>query len=847
MRMRKARWIVMGLILSASLVVMAQGVPNMINYQGRLFDGTGRPVDDPALAMDFSLWDQDVTPEQVTDETVYLWGESVVPLAHGEVTDASEVVSGWGSTVYETPRDYLIDYANGTISRVASGTIPNGQMVYVDYEWTDYGTEIWSETQLVEVVNGLYEVKLGDFVPLGYSTFTGSTVYLEVTANLEILSPRRRLTSVVFAMRADDAMSLGGHSYSAFSLVGHGHDFADISGQAADAQVPDDITIVYAQDSGQLGGQAPAAYVSASGDTVTGALEVGQDLTVQGDAAVLGGNIGLGRSWDSDYGIVNGFSAAPPHGARLYGTNHGIMGAWAGAPYNNYAFLGSEAYGVYGMCGTSSDTGSRYGGLFQATSPIYAIGSMAYSNGYGSYPSIGVYGSGYNASSGEAYGGYFETSNSGTGTHYGVFAGVQDDYAGWFQGGRVHIGNAGTENYVNGDGDLYVEDDLEVDNNARVANDVFAGGDISVGGAGDIGGNLSVTGGATIGDNLYVVGGATVGQNLSAGGDVYIEGTIGMGIAPSSSYGIRNNAGSAPSTGAYLYGTGSGVQGRWASDPNDHLGYMGASNLGVYGRAGNSDETGERYGGRFEAHSQGYAYGVSGTGYAFDAGYSYGLVGIAYATASGATGPAYGAYLRAYANGSAYGLYVASGTKNWVNPDPEDPTKSIVYATLEGGENGTYWRGTARLENGMAEVILPDHFRKTTSPDYPVTVTLGLLGDCNGIMVAEKSNEKIVVKELRGGTSDAEFDFVVMGKRLGYEEYEPIIDNVDYVPFQGNNSGMDESDMTTQEYYDNYSEGLKKIFKKNGILDEEGKVNEKLFEEKGWKNNKVKMPKEQER
>jgi len=94
----------------------------------------------------------------------------------------------------------------------------------------------------------------------------------------------------------------------------------------------------------------------------------------------------------------------------------------------------------------------------------------------------------------------------------------------------------------------------------------------------------------------------------------------------------------------------------------------------------------------------------------------------------------------------------------------------------------------------------------------------------------------VLVKELMGGNSDAEFDFIVMGTRLGYEDYEPIIDNVDYVPFQGNQSGLDEDEMTTQQWYDRQSSGLKRIFQENGTLDENGKVTkaEIVGEKQGW-------------
>ncbi|MCP4643451.1 MAG: hypothetical protein GY851_23590, partial [bacterium] len=259
-------------------------------------------------------------------------------------------------------------------------------------------------------------------------------------------------------------------------------------------------------------------------------------------------------------------------------------------------------------------------------------------------------------------------------------------------------------------------------------------------------------------------------------------------------YFVAGNLGTGLEYGVYGLASNYGVRGAYLSDPDDHFAYMGSLAYGVYANSGASDETSSRYGGRFYSRSQSSSYGVRTTAYGYGTSSAYGVYGSA--SNSTSTGPVYALYGTASAagGGSAYGLYVSSGTKSWVNPDPDDPTKAIVYATLEGGENGTYWRGTARLTDGFAEVALPDHFRKVTSPEHPVTVTVTPVGECNGLMLVERGNERIVVKELMGGQSDVEFDFIIMGMRLGYEDFNPYIDNVDYVPFQNNHEAMDESE-----------------------------------------------------
>jgi hypothetical protein len=304
------------------------------------------------------------------------------------------------------------------------------------------------------------------------------------------------------------------------------------------------------------------------------------------------------------------------------------------------------------------------------------------------------------------------------------------------------------------------------------------------------------------------------GSNNSSGnayGGYFSTSTLGTGTH----YGVFAEADDYP------------VRAEYSPDPLDHYAYLSNITYGIYTRTGNTDDTTIKYGGRLRAYSQGTTYGVYANAYGYGAGNSYAVYG--YATGN--------------RTGTAYGIYNASGTKSWVNPDPEDPEKSVVYVTVESGENATYYSGRARLVDGIASVTLPDHFRKVTSPDHPVTVQVTpRSADSMGLAVVESDNTGFAAVELMGGMGDYEFDYTVKGLRLGYEEHEPIIDNVDYVPFQGNQADLDETETTTQEWYDSQLAGVKKILKKNGTLDQEGKVNDKMFKEKGWKNVKEKKP-----
>ena len=115
----------------------------------------------------------------------------------------------------------------------------------------------------------------------------------------------------------------------------------------------------------------------------------------------------------------------------------------------------------------------------------------------------------------------------------------------------------------------------------------------------------------------------------------------------------------------------------------------------------------------------------------------------------------------------------ASGNKYFIHKIPE-LNLQINYISIEGGEAGVYFRGTAKLINGEAVVSLPEHFTLVTSTIVPLTVVVTPQENCNGLYVAKKSTKEIVIKELQNGKSNAEFDYIVIGVRKGYENVKIV-------------------------------------------------------------------------
>ena len=85
------------------------------------------------------------------------------------------------------------------------------EMKFAIYDQLTVGTELWDEAQTVPVANGVYNVLLGQAIPLSPDLFRKySELYLEVRiwnsdiADFETLKPRQPLTSTPFTMKAAD-------------------------------------------------------------------------------------------------------------------------------------------------------------------------------------------------------------------------------------------------------------------------------------------------------------------------------------------------------------------------------------------------------------------------------------------------------------------------------------------------------------------------------------------------------------------------------------------------------------------------------------------------------------------
>jgi hypothetical protein len=117
------------------------------------------------------------------------------------------------------------------------------------------------------------------------------------------------------------------------------------------------------------------------------------------------------------------------------------------------------------------------------------------------------------------------------------------------------------------------------------------------------------------------------------------------------------------------------------------------------------------------------------------------------------------------------GIYkiLGTGAVSFVQNHPDDPSKVVVYHAPESADVATFTRGSARLLGGEARVVLEPSFAWVTNPDIGVTAHVTPRG-AGGLYVASVSTSELVVRALPDAPSELEFDYLIYGLRIGFED-----------------------------------------------------------------------------
>jgi hypothetical protein len=203
--------------------------------------------------------------------------------------------------------------------------------------------------------------------------------------------------------------------------------------------------------------------------------------------------------------------------------------------------------------------------------------------------------------------------------------------------------------------------------------------------------------------------------------------------------------------------------------------------------------------------------GVQGTLVnASGAGLASGFLGTTFGTANdSATGP-WGIF--------AAGNFGAFGAKHFVEPHGTDPSRVIVYSSLEGREVGTYFRGTTQASEGRAVIPVPADFRMVTDEDG-LTVQLTPLGAFAQMYVEFQSLEEITIRSSR----DVRFHYLVQGVRRAFRNFEPVGRGDEFMPRS--------ADARIPAYL---TEEARRRLVQNGTYHENGTVNMQTAERMGW-------------
>jgi hypothetical protein len=130
----------------------------------------------------------------------------------------------WGGAANLSAVPGVMNY-QGVLSKSGTGApLPAGNHTVLFRLWNSAaGTQpadlLWSETRTVPVdAFGRFNLNLGELTPLTPAAFASGEAWLELTVDGTVLTPRRKLASVPYALKAGDADTLSGQSGGDFLL-----------------------------------------------------------------------------------------------------------------------------------------------------------------------------------------------------------------------------------------------------------------------------------------------------------------------------------------------------------------------------------------------------------------------------------------------------------------------------------------------------------------------------------------------------------------------------------------------------------------------------------------------------
>ncbi len=562
---------------------------------------TGVPSDPtaPLTIRDYSSgtgsWSAGFRPQIMATNTNSASGaEAGIGLQVGSNDD--ELASGYGVLLKTKLNSYVLGIAggNGTIyGRFAANADPSNGNFYPGAE--SQSSYITKGTGSGDIVFGNAtmanaKVGIGTTTPNAVLHAQGTTINLG--QNNTLVSPSGFGANIAIGS-IHDITGGRGTTVLGYQNTSSG-DFGTILG------VRNDITSgvsgghVFGLDN-TVSAQDAFAIGSHVSNSITNSIQLGWNSSDGPGAMTIRdtGNIGIGTTAPSSMLSVGGTGSASYtiYGYKSASGTGGFCGIRGEVDHTGTT---ASSYGVYGETSTSGSSTGSYGVYGKGTSSL-ASGNSAtgvFGEANGAANNYGVWGRAVTAGTGTNYAIYAQASNSSTDNFAGYFAGkvqiVNDE---------VRIGDCATESptRATGDGDLFVEDALEVEGGIEL-NGVYitswpSGGGIT--GSGISGRAARWTGTTTLGTSAIYDNGSNIAVGTSVSTDHRIYGYQGAGSATIHGYnsfqttdGLTGVAGTTPTAGEGYLAT-----------------YRGGIRAGVYGVAGTYSDGSTNYAGYFDGNA----------------------------------------------------------------------------------------------------------------------------------------------------------------------------------------------------------------------------------------------------
>jgi len=174
------------------------------------------------------------------------------------------------------------------------------QLDFKLYDDSTGGEAVWSESRNLDVRDGYYATVLGDQTPLSDDLFADGVMWLELTVDGTVLTPRHQLVSVPTAFRASVAENLEGGIVDAAEIWVGGELVIDDQGNwvgSSGANSWDDLSDIPADladgDTDTLGAMSCATGQVAQWDSVAGQWVCASDTDSLGDMSCASGQLAV--------------------------------------------------------------------------------------------------------------------------------------------------------------------------------------------------------------------------------------------------------------------------------------------------------------------------------------------------------------------------------------------------------------------------------------------------------------------------------------------------------------------------------------------------------------------------